>query len=680
MDKISHAMADITQENIEKLIQLFPSVATEAANTGGDIQTIIDFDALRELLGDVAEGPRERYQFTWPGKQGAKLKARRPCAKTMRPCPEKSVEWDTTENLYIEGENLEALKLMRETYAGKVNLIYIDPPYNTGHDFIYDDDFSQTREDYDAGSGEYDEDGGRLVANPESNGRFHSDWCSMIYPRLLLARDFLSADGAIFISIDDHESANLRKICDEVFGSLCFAGDVAWQRNYSPRNDSKGIPVEVEHLLVYSKTPGWTPGKLPRTEEMDERYGSPDGDSVPWKADNASAPGAATHHGMVYAIQHPITGKLLYPPNGRCWTFGQQQMLKIMDEWTDYELRTIDDGQRRSEICGCPPSEIEDDVQAIMLVEDSQATHDKAMDRYNQGVWPRLYFTSKGKGGLACKRYLDAVEGKMPTNLWTYSDVGHSDEAKKELKKLFDGVAPFDTPKPVRLLSRILQIASSDDSIVLDFYSGSGTMAEAVMTKNAEDQSRRQFILVQIPDAIPGEYGTLCNVGEERIRRVGAKIKAEVEESNKRLELGAEPKPVPDIGFRVLKIDSSNFNDTYVEPDALNQLSIFEYVDNLKEGRTPEDLLFQVLPKFRIPYSAKIEKRTVEGKTVLDVNGGQLIACFDEDVTTGVIEEIAKAKPLYAVFRDASMADDATAANLEELFKTYSPETIRRVI
>ena len=309
MDKISRETPDITQESIAKIAALFPDTVTEAMDADGNVTLAVDFDALRDDLSDViVDGARERYQFTWPGKREAKLEARRPTKKTMRPCPEKSKDWDTTENLYIEGDNLEALKIMRETYAGKVKLIYIDPPYNTGHDFVYDDDFSKTRAEYDAESGDYDEEGGRLVANPESNGRFHSDWCSMMYPRLMLARDLMSDDGAIFISIDDNESKNLRAICDEVFGAACFVGDIAWQKTYSPRNDSKGIPAEVEHILAYSKSPEWAPGRLPRTVEMDERYSSPDGDPRPWKAGDASAPGAATHQGMVYAIQHPLTG------------------------------------------------------------------------------------------------------------------------------------------------------------------------------------------------------------------------------------------------------------------------------------------------------------------------------------------------------------------------------------
>lgn len=680
VERIKPGTPDGTEENVGRIAELFPEVVTEAQDADGNLEHVVDFDALRDLLGDVAEGQRERYQFTWPGKTAAKAEARKPIWKTMRPEPEKSVDWDTTKNLYIEGDNLDALKLLKETYAGQVKLIYIDPPYNTGHDFVYDDNFAQTHEEYDAENGDFDKDGGRLVANPESNGRFHSDWCSMIYPRLVLARDLLSADGAIFISIDDNESANLRKICDEVFGAGCFVGDIAWQRTYSPRNDSKGIPAAIEHILVFSKQDGWIPRRLPRTAEMDSRYSSPDGDPIPWKAADASAPGAVTHQGMVYAIQHPITGELLYPPNGRCRPLGAEQMYSIMSEWAEYEWRDIHDEKKRAEICGVAEGEVRPSVKALMLKEPTDETFAKARKRYEAGSWPRLCFTNNGNGGMIVKRYITDVEGKMPTNLWPFSEVGHTDEAKKELQKLFDGSAPFDTPKPVRLLDRILTIASDRDSLVLDFFSGSATTAEAVMRKNVEDGGTRRFMLVQLPEEVSGDWGNLCNVGEERIRRAGKKIAAEVEEGNRQLKLGEEPKNVPDIGFRVLRIDSSNMEDTYRTPGETDQMDLLSLADNVKLDRTPEDLLFEVLPKFRIPYSARIEKRELGGRECFLVDGNRLVACFDTEVGTETIEEMAKLEPDYAVMRDASMRDDATQANFEELFKTYSPDTVRCVI
>ena len=648
----------------------------------GNVTLAIDFDALRNDLSDViVDGARERYQFTWPGKREAKLEARRPTKKTMRPCPEKSKDWDTTKNLYIEGDNLEALKIMRETYAGKVKLIYIDPPYNTGHDFVYDDDFSQTRAEYDAESGDYDEEGGRLVTNLESNGRFHSDWCSMMYPRLMLARDLLSDDGAIFISIDDNESKNLRAICDEVFGAACFVRDISWQRTYSIRNDSQGIPVEVEHLHVYSKSPNWIPQKLPRTDEMNQGYSNPDGDRCDWMSGSPVAPGAATHQGMVYAIQHPFTGEYLYPSSRACWRYSQDQMLDYLNGWCPYKLLDLHDEEERASVCGISPSEVRVGVKAIVLAKSLSDSAEEAQKVYDKGPWPRFYFTGGGKGGIRRKVYLDSVGGRIATNLWPYSEVGHTDEAKKQLKSLFEGSAPFDTPKPVRLLDRILTIASNKDSLVLDFFSGSATTAEAVMRKNAEDGGNRRFILVQIPQKASGGWGNLCNVGEERIRRAGEKIKAEVDKANEQLELGTGPKPVPDIGFRVLRVDESCLKDEYATPEQYEQGSLDLFTDNAAANATPLDLLFQVLPAFRIEYSAKIAERELGGKKCFDINSNQVIACFDEAVSTEALEAIARAKPLRAaVFRDSSFASDADVANLDELFKTFSPETIRKVI
>lgn len=681
MEKISRETPDLTQENIAKIAALFPDVVTETKDVDGNVILAVDFDALHDdLSGEVVDGPRERYQFTWPGKREAKLEARRPIKKTMRPCPEKSKDWDTTENLYIEGDNLEALKIMRETYAGKVKLIYIDPPYNTGHDFVYDDDFSKTRAEYDAESGDYDEEGGRLVANPESNGRFHSDWCSMMYPRLMLARDLLSEDGAIFISIDDNESKNLRAICDEVFGAACFVGDVIWQKTYSPRNDSKGIPTVAEHILIYCRVSGWIPQRLPRTEAMNAGYGSPDGDSLLWSSGDPAAPGAVTHQGMVYGIQHPFTGKIFYPPTSSCWRVGQPGLLDILCQWAPYELRDLHDEEERAKVCGISPREVRPGIKAIVLSVPVEEAAKIARKRYEEGSWPLMYFTGGGTGGMRRKRYLDESQGRVCDNLWLHEEVGHTDEAKKGLKKLFDGSAPFDTPKPVRLLDRILTIASDKDSVVLDFFSGSATTAEAVMRKNAEDGGNRRFVLVQLPEEASGGWGNLCNVGEERIRRGGEKIRAEVDTANEQLELGAEPKPVPDIGFRVLRVDESCLKDEFAAPDQYDQTQLDLFADNAAEGAAPLDLLFQVLPAFRIEYSAKIAERELGGKTCFDVNDGQLIACFDEDVDTVALEAIAKERPLYAVFRDACFSNDAAVANLEELFKTFSSDTIRKVI
>ena len=643
IEKISRETPDLTQENIEKLLEIFPQVATEVsdnplgasaprrlgASAPRRVERAIDFDALRELLGDVAEGGRERYQFTWPGKREAKAEARRPTRKTMRPCPEKSVDWDTTQNLYIEGDNLEALKIMRETYAGKVKLIYIDPPYNTGHDFVYDDDFARARGDYEAASGDYDAEGGRLVANPESNGRFHSDWCSMMYPRLLLARDLLTDDGAIFISIDDNEDKNLRSLCDEVFGEANFVAQIVWQKRTSP--DARlNLGAAHDYIVAYSKNLESLKDslhKLPLSDERKSQYKNPDNDPRGlWASVDITGQTGHATSSQFYAITTP-SGEVMTPPEGRCWALSEATFNS--------------------------------------LVADN-----------------RIWFGENGSSRPRQKKYLVESEGGNAWTWWPNSEVGHTQEAMKELKSLFEGKSPFDTPKPTRLLGRILDLASNKDSLVLDFFSGSATTAEAVMRKNAEDGGSRRFVLVQLPEKVSGDWGDLCNVGEERIRRAGAKIRAEVEEANRQLELGVEPKTVPDLGFRVLRVGDSCLQDEYTAPVDYDQAQLDLFADNLVEGTGPLDLLFQVLPAFRIPYSAKITERELGGKACLEVINGddRLIACFDEDVDAVALEAIAREKPRYAVFRDASFANDAAVSNLEEVFKTFSPDTIRKVI
>lgn len=627
MEKISRETPDLTQENIAKIAVLFPDVVTETKDADGNVTLAVDFDALRDdLSGEVVDGPRERYQFTWPGKREAKLEARRPIKKTMRPCPEKSKDWDTTENLYIEGDNLEALKIMRETYAGKIKLVYIDPPYNTGHDFVYDDDFSKTRAEYDAANGDYDEEGGRLVANPESNGRFHSDWCSMMYPRLMLARDLLSEDGAIFISIDDNELVNLQKMMEELFGEESFVSVFVWEKMYTTKNDSAVVSNKHEYICCYAKlNQGFTFELLPRSSEMDARYTNPDGDPRgPWKAIPLYANGERKNGR--YEVISPLTGKVHLP--------------KMNSHWR-YRREDVDN-----------------------LIKDN-----------------RIYFGSDGNGQPNLKRFLTEVkQGINVSSLWKSSEVGTNDSAKKEAKSLFSEGVPFDFPKPLSLMKRILDICAPEDALVLDFFSGSATTAEAVMRKNAEDGGNRRFVLVQLPEETSGGWDNLCNVGEERIRRAGEKIKAEIDKDNEQLELGADPKSVPDIGFRVLRVEDSCLKDEFAAPDQYDQTQLDLFADNAAEGAAPLDLLFQVLPAFRIEYSAKITECELGGKICFDVNDGQLIACFDEDVDTVALEAIAKERPLYAVFRDACFSNDAAVANLEELFKTFSPDTIKKVI
>lgn len=588
---------------------------------------------MRDLLGDIAEGQRERYQFTWPGKREAKAEARRPIYKTMIPEPGKSKDWDTTENLYIEGDNLDALKILKETYAGKVKLIYIDPPYNTGHDFVYDDDFAKTRGEYDAESGDYDEEGGRLVANTEGNGRFHSDWCSMMYPRLVLARDLLSADGAIFISIDDNEIENLKKICDEVFGSTNFLAQITWEKRYTRSNNAKLFASLTDWILAYRKSPELSILRESRSEKTNSIYTNPDNDPRgPWTSVSYVNPATKEQRpNLSYPLLNPITGETVTHPTN-AWKY----------EKSTYEQHVAD--------------------SRLYWGKDGGNTY------------PRL------------KKFLSEMDGAVPANLWSYKEVGSTDIATKEVSDLMDGKY-FDFPKPTGLIEKILDIVTDKDSLVIDFFSGSGTTGHSVMHQNMVDSGARKFILVQLPeDCLEGTkaykdgYRTICEIGEKRIRRAGAKIAADIDKENEQLELGAEPKPYPDLGFRVLRIDSSNFKDFYLTPGETAQESLFDFADNVKEGRSDLDLLFEVLPKLGIPYSAKIEERMLAGKKVFFVDSDKLAACFDANVGSDTIEEMAKAKPWYAVIRDSSMADDATHANYEELFRTYSPDTVPQVI
>ncbi len=625
MEKINTQTPNIERENAEKLAELFPSVVTEVADTDGSAHAAIDADALRDMVGDVAEGTHERYQFTWPGKQEAKAEAYRPCGLTMRPEPGKSVDWDNTQNLYIEGDNLDALKLLRSTYAGRVKLIYIDPPYNTGHDFVYDDDFAQTKGDYDAESGDYDEEGGRLVENTTSNGRFHSDWCSMIYPRLLLARDLLTSDGAIFISIDDNESANLRKICDEVFGSQNFKNCIAVRRGIknvqAQFDDVAALSQGHEYILLYSKQ------ATNRFRKLSLSHGGKPGKwDTFWRGTDRPT------------MRYEILG--VNPETGQ-WRWEQGRALAAVNNYEEYLA----------------------DCAEKMTLDEYYLDHLTATNE-------KLNFVRKNDDGTV-QYYVPPSTGKLLSDNWM------------DLTLSGNETDAFDTEKSVAVLDRIVSWITDRDSIVLDFFSGSATTGHAVMDCNRLDGGMRKFILVQLPESYSGangDFNTICEIGEDRLRRAGAKAKAEVEKANRQLKVGEDPKPVPDIGFRVLRIDSSNFEDTYATPDNYSQekLSLFE--DNLKDDRSDLDLLFQVLPAFRIPYSATIEEIEVGARRVYDVNDGQLVACFDVDVSTECIEAIARMRSLYAVLRDASLADDAAAANFEELFKTFSPDTVRRVI
>jgi len=688
MENLKMHSLDGVQRNIELIGKLFPNAITEVKRNG-KVEHAIDFDVLRQELSDsIVEGREERYQFTWPDKKKAMLAANAPITATLRPVVADSVGKNGTpggfdsENLYIEGDNLEVLKLLQETYLGKVKMIYIDPPYNTGNDFVYEDDFAQSAEYYMGNSGQYDEEGNRMVTNTESNGRFHTDWLNMIYPRLKLAKDLLADDGAIFISIDDNELYNLKKICDDVYGESCFVGNVAWQRTYSMRNDSKGLPSEAEHILVYSKQPNWIPNKLPRTDKMDAAYKNPDNDpNGAWQNTTPYAPGARTHQGMVYAIQHPFTGELLYPAPASCWRYDQKTMLDYMSGWCEYELKNINDEKERAEICGVDVENIRKDVKAIVLKYDLNQAKEKAKLVLNRGQWPRFYFTKDGMGGIRRKTYLNQVEGRTVTNLWPYAEVGHTDEAMKELKNLFDGSVPFDTPKPTRLVERILTIATDKDSYILDFFSGSATTAHAVMKKNMEDGGNRKYILVQLPEkGNSPQYETLCEIGKERVRRAGKQILSAGGGQLSFSETQPDQSAPIDVGFRCLRLDSSNMENVYYTPDEVSQQDMFSLVDNVKPDRTPEDLLFQVMLDLGVLLSSPIEVKEIAGKKVFNVADGFLLACFDHDVTEETVKAIAQMKPYYAVFRDSSMANDSVATNFDQIFETYSPETVRKVL
>lgn len=629
MEKIELGTADGATENIEKIAELFPQVMTETKNAEGELERVIDFDALRDLLGDVAEGQRERYQFTWPGKREAKAEARRPIYKTMIPEPGKSKDWDTTENLYIEGDNLDALKILKETYAGKVKLIYIDPPYNTGHDFVYDDDFAKTRGEYDAENGEYDEEGGRLVANTEGNGRFHSDWCSMMYPRLLLARDLLTSDGSILLSIDANEVKNLRAICDEIFGAQCFKNCIAVRRGIknvqAQFDDIAALSQGHEYILLYSRNATNRFHKLSLAHD-----GKPGKWDTFWRGTDRPS------------MRYELFGET---PHSGQWRWEKGRAYTAVSNYNTF---------------------LKDAAGSMSLdeyyLDNLAATNEK------------MSFVRKNEDGTV-QYYVPPSTGKLLSDNWM------------DLTLSGNETDTFDTEKSVAIIQRIVEWLAPPNSIVLDFFSGSGTTAHAVIEANKNDNGQRRFIMVQLPEncgdnpsAIKHGYKTLCDLGEDRINRAGAKIAADIDKENEQLKLGAKPKPYPDLGFRVLRIDSSNFKDFYLTPGETSQESLFDFADNVKEGRSDLDLLFEVLPKLGIPYSAKIEERVLADKKVFFVDGDKLAACFDANVGSDTIEEMAKAKPWYAVIRDSSMADDATHANYEELFRTYSPDTVPQVI
>ena len=616
---------DAVGNNIDKIAQLFPNCVTERIGKDGKPEMAIDFDKLKaELTNDVLEEGEERYQFTWPGKRAASRLANETTTQTLRPCRKESVDFDNTQNLYIEGDNLEVLKVLRETYLGKVKMIYIDPPYNTGNDFVYNDDFAQGKTEFEQNSGLFDEEGNQTIdpmqRNTESNGRFHTDWLNMIYPRLKVAKDLLSDDGVIFISIDDNEQKNLKNVCDEVFGGNNFIAQLVWERAFSPKNDAKFVSNSHDYILIYSKDVNcFKIGRLERTAEADARYSNPDNDPRGvWQSDNMTVKTYSA------SCDYPITtpsGRVVEPPAGRCWSLSPKAF-----------------GER---------------------LRDN-----------------RIWFGPNGDNTPRIKRFLSELkfEGMAPTSILFYKDVGHSQEGAQEVIKLFDNKGVFDGPKPIRLLKRLITLANlGDNSIVLDFFSGSASTAHALIKVNSEKSKHCKFILVQFPEEVSNTkkdqgYKNICEIGKERIRRAGKKIKEESPLTTQDL----------DTGFRVLKLDSSNMNDVYYTPEEFSLNTLFS--ENVKEDRTAEDLLFQVMLDLGVELSAKIEKQEIAGKEVFLVDENYLIACFDKDVNETTITEIAKMHPVYFVMRDASAASDNVIDNFDQLFEAYSKDTVRKIL
>lgn len=611
MEHLNMQSMDKVAANVAKIRELFPNCVTERINNEGKLEHAIDFDMLKQELSDhVVDGLQERYQFTWPDKRKAILAANTPINKTLRPCREESVDFDNTENLYIEGDNLEVLKLLQETYLGKVKMIYIDPPYNTGNDFVYEDDFKQSADEYIDNSGQLDDEGNRLVANTESNGRFHTDWLNMIYPRLKLAKDLLSDDGVIFISIGDDEESNLIKCCNEIFGESNFIASICHKHRASVSND-RIISENHNHLLFYCKNivSVFRNHKLIGEDPVLEGFNLED-EKGKYKLTPVDGPGGAKKGNPHYNFLG-VTGY---------WRYSKETMQK----------------------------------------------------KYDEGLIVRT------TNGLQQKYYLSQASKSRKTVTTWWDDDFLTSSATKMLINLM-GDKTFDNPKNINLIIRCLKmiVKFDKDSLIIDFFSGSATTAHAVMQLNAEDGGKRKFIMVQLPEvcaenteAYKAGYKNICEIGKERIRRAGKKIKEENPLTTQDL----------DIGFRVLKCDSSNMEDVYFTPKEYMDKQQSLFIDNIKKDRSDEDLLFDAMLKLDTPLSSKIEKISIAGKTVYNVAQGHLMACFDKNVTDEVITAIAKEMPSYFVMRDSSQADDSVAINFEQIFNTYSPQTVRRVL
>ena len=686
MDKLRMQTANKADENFKKLAAMFPNAVTETINENGEVVRAIDKDALaQEISCRVVDGNEERYQFTWPDKRKSVLLANAPLNKTLRPCREESVDFDTTENLYIEGDNLEVLKLLQETYLGKIKMIYIDPPYNTGNDFVYEDDFAQSADEYLANSGQFDVEGNRMVQNTESNGRFHTDWLNMIYPRLRLAKDLLADDGVIFISIDDNEVENLKKCCDEVFGERNFVAIINW-KGRGGRQDSKYYAAVHEYILCYAKDKSlFAAGEEIKTDDVYPKFDE--------KVKRAYKTQLLRKWGS--NSRREDRPNLYYP-------------IIAPDGTEVFPVVVVRDNQRPSNF----------------LKFDGCWRHGASTMKRNIENGLVEFIKQEDGSWIPYEKIYAPIEGEEKTKKYT-TWIDETNDGAKELKSLF-GNAPFDYPKNTSLLCKFLKMAGVErDSLILDFFSGSATTAHAVMQLNAEDGGHRKFIMVQLPEkcdekseAFKAGYRNICEIGKERIRRAGAKIVAELKakkgkdaptlfpttEHTERAtpdteraegqcvqcaakggfsDFSGENAPsqsLPDVGFRVLKCDTSNMKDVYYRPSEYEAAMFAALEDNIKEDRTPEDLLFQVMLDLGVPLSGKIAETTIAGKKVFNVEENYLIACFDRDVTEETITVIAKQKPYYFVMRDSSLANDSVAANFEQIFAACSPETIRKVL
>ena len=650
--------ANKADENYRKLAELFPNAVTETIDENGEVVRAIDKDVLmQEIAVKVVDGREERYQFTWPDKKKSVLLANAPISKTLRPCREESVDFDNAENLYIEGDNLEVLKLLQETYLGKIKVIYIDPPYNTGNDFVYEDDFAQSTEEYLANSGQFDEDGNRMVQNTESNGRFHTDWLNMIYPRLRLAKDLLTDDGVIFISIDDNEQENLKKCCDEVFGAQNFVSQLTWEKKKKGSFLSNAITNIKEYVFVYCKSMLKFEGLIGEINSDVETYPCinasnkrelrtiPAGIESKYKEKNYFMPkGSEISDTTMSIVLHSdlvikngiLSQELIVEGN---WRYSQPAMKEYAEKKELYLTRDL---YLRRIVTEARYKTLKDLLPRIG--EDQSSTHKQKIDLNN------LFATG-----------------------W-----GSNEDADEELRLIFGVQKLMDYPKPVRLIQKLLaSYRNTHDCYVLDFFSGSATTAHAVMELNAADDGKRKFIMVQLPEetdikgsAYKAGYKNICEIGKERIRRAGQKIKDEAGLTAQGL----------DIGFRVLKCDTSNMKDVYYRPDEVTQMTIGDYASNIKNDRTPEDLLFQVMLDLGILLSSKIEETTIAGCKVFNVADGFLYACFDSDVSDEVVTAIAKEQPYYAVFRDSGMASDSVLTNFDQIFAAISPSTVRKVL